>query len=223
MWFCCATPSMKLVTEGEASPQTLRQYGLGAQILSALGLSADHAGDQFESAQGGRAGGLWADDRRHAPDFGGLGHGGFMKAITPCRCPHVRQAGEAADRGGTLLQGHRRSSGGGGAGHGGGLWCRGRSGRGAGRAGGADRDCAGRTSWRITMVMWRLGCVIRGETTHYDTVCNDSSRGAVAVGVARCLHRQRHPDGGKPRAGRSARRSCRAEQGRRRRRRRRCI
>ncbi len=30
--------SMKLVAEGEASPQTLRQYGLGAQILSALGL-----------------------------------------------------------------------------------------------------------------------------------------------------------------------------------------
>ncbi|MEH7827241.1 3,4-dihydroxy-2-butanone-4-phosphate synthase [Gemmobacter denitrificans] len=30
--------SMKLVEEGEASPQTLRQYGLGAQILSALGL-----------------------------------------------------------------------------------------------------------------------------------------------------------------------------------------
>ncbi len=31
--------TMKMVTEGEASPQTLRQYGLGAQILSALGLS----------------------------------------------------------------------------------------------------------------------------------------------------------------------------------------
>ncbi len=30
---------MKLVTEGEVSPQTLRQYGLGAQILAALGLS----------------------------------------------------------------------------------------------------------------------------------------------------------------------------------------
>ncbi len=30
---------MKLVMEGEVSPQTLRQYGLGAQILSALGLS----------------------------------------------------------------------------------------------------------------------------------------------------------------------------------------
>ncbi len=30
--------SMKLVMDGEASPQTLRQYGLGAQILSALGL-----------------------------------------------------------------------------------------------------------------------------------------------------------------------------------------
>ena len=32
--------TMKLVAEGEASPQTLRQYGLGAQILSALGLTA---------------------------------------------------------------------------------------------------------------------------------------------------------------------------------------
>ena len=31
--------SMKMVDEGEASPQTLRQYGLGAQILSALGLT----------------------------------------------------------------------------------------------------------------------------------------------------------------------------------------
>lgn len=31
--------TMKLVMEGEHSPQTLRQYGLGAQILSALGLS----------------------------------------------------------------------------------------------------------------------------------------------------------------------------------------
>jgi 3,4-dihydroxy 2-butanone 4-phosphate synthase/GTP cyclohydrolase II len=31
--------SMKMVTEGEASPQTLRQYGLGAQILAALGLT----------------------------------------------------------------------------------------------------------------------------------------------------------------------------------------
>jgi 3,4-dihydroxy 2-butanone 4-phosphate synthase / GTP cyclohydrolase II len=31
--------TMKMVTPGEHSPQTLRQYGLGAQILSALGLS----------------------------------------------------------------------------------------------------------------------------------------------------------------------------------------
>jgi 3,4-dihydroxy 2-butanone 4-phosphate synthase/GTP cyclohydrolase II len=30
--------TMKMVADGEASPQTLRQYGLGAQILSALGL-----------------------------------------------------------------------------------------------------------------------------------------------------------------------------------------
>jgi 3,4-dihydroxy 2-butanone 4-phosphate synthase/GTP cyclohydrolase II len=31
--------TMKMVEEGEQSPQTLRQYGLGAEILTALGLS----------------------------------------------------------------------------------------------------------------------------------------------------------------------------------------
>ena len=31
--------TMKLVADGEASPQTLRQYGVGAQILSSLGLA----------------------------------------------------------------------------------------------------------------------------------------------------------------------------------------
>ena len=28
-----------------------------------------------------------------------------------------------------------------------------------------------------------LGCISRGETTHYDTVCNDSSRGLMMLGL----------------------------------------
>jgi 6,7-dimethyl-8-ribityllumazine synthase len=32
-----------------------------------------------------------------------------------------------------------------------------------------------------------LGCVIRGETSHYDTVCNESARGIMELGITRQL------------------------------------
>ena len=44
--------TMRLQADGEVSPQTLRQYGLGAQILSALGGGKDDPSDQFAQAEG---------------------------------------------------------------------------------------------------------------------------------------------------------------------------
>ena len=46
---------MKFEEAEDSSPKTLRQYGLGAQILSALGFVKTHAADQFANAQGCRA------------------------------------------------------------------------------------------------------------------------------------------------------------------------
>ena len=37
-----------------------------------------------------------------------------------------------------------------------------------------------------------LGCVLRGETTHYDIVANESGRGLMNLTTEGPVHRQRH-------------------------------
>ncbi len=52
-------------------------------------------------------------------------------------------------------------------------------------------DVPGALEIPTAIALWRskydgfvaLGCIIRGETTHYDTVCNDSSRGLMQLGL----------------------------------------
>ena len=87
----------------------------------------------------------------------------------------LRQAGESADRGRTLLPRHRRQPDQG----------RGDDAGGGGRAheivevpGALEVPTAIRIAFRQSNFdgFVALGCVIRGETTHYETVCNDSSR-----------------------------------------------
>jgi 6,7-dimethyl-8-ribityllumazine synthase len=46
-----------------------------------------------------------------------------------------------------------------------------------------------------------LGCVIRGETTHYETVAAESARGLQQLAVDQGRPRQRHPDRGERGAG----------------------
>ena len=64
-----------------------------------------------------------------------------------------------------------------------------------------------------------LGCVIRGETSHYDIVAGESARALMEIGIAaQGPGRQRHPHRRHRRPGDSARRARQGRQGRHRRR-----
>jgi 6,7-dimethyl-8-ribityllumazine synthase len=61
-----------------------------------------------------------------------------------------------------------------------------------------------------------IGCVIRGETSHYDIVCNETNRGLMTIALdARVPLGQRGPDRRHTRAGDGTRHRWRHRQGRR--------
>ena len=95
----------------------------------------------------------------------------------------LRAADAAADRGGAVLPRHRRRAARRRARRARRGRRRARDGRGAGRARDPDRDPAGQPRSGDFDGFVALGCVIRGETTHYETVCNDSSRGLMLLGL----------------------------------------
>ena len=72
-WCCCATCAPKLDLGDHVSPHRLRQYGIGAQILNALGLHELVLLTNSPNPRAGRARGLRPDHRRHPPDPAGGG------------------------------------------------------------------------------------------------------------------------------------------------------
>ncbi len=175
--------SMKLDVGDHVSPNKLRQYGVGAQILNALGLQDLRAAQQLAEPQGGRTRRLRSDHRRHPADCAGgrlrWRAGTDTDALPPPRftrptrvlvvvAPFYREIADG------LIAGARAAL----------------------ASAGVDHDLvevpgaleiptaialAARSGEFDGYVA--LGCVIRGETTHYDTVCNDSSRGLTLLGL----------------------------------------
>ena len=172
--------TMKLVVGDEVSPQTLRQYGLGAQILSSLGISDMILLSNSPQTQGRGSGSLWAVDHGHPQDLGAwimAGHSdndmGLPAFDKPVRiaiviAPYYTAIAHAQIAAATAV---------------------------LDQAGATHQVIEVPGSLEIATAIAiahrlaefdgyvALGCVIRGATSHYDVVVNESSRALTMLGL----------------------------------------
>ena len=206
-------PARKAAAGRRAGQQRLIEYGIGAQILLDLGVREMVLLTNSPAAQDRRPRRLWAEGRRPSKPEPGARES--HEPQRPPLGPHHR---------GALLRGHRRRA----------RARRDRRARSAAASTMSGLPCPGSLEIALALSLAlangfvgragrhrgciALGCVIRGETTHYEIVARESAAGLHAARRAACrADRLRHPHLREPRAGLGAGERRRPQQGRRRR------